>query len=91
MNPIEDGVPDYPDKVSKPIDLGIIKKKMDDNEYDDADEFASDVRQIFENVYTYWTDKDPMWATCYKFQKTFEDKYAGMNKWISKMDGDEPV
>lgn len=73
------------------MDLGTIKKKMDGHEYTDAEEFATDVRQIFENVYLYWTDKDPMWVTCQKFQKTFEEKYSGMNKWISKMDGEEPV
>ncbi|KAI1853231.1 hypothetical protein JX266_001937 [Neoarthrinium moseri] len=91
VKPVEDGVPDYLDKVTKPMDLGTVKSKMDNKEYNDEEEFLADIRQIFENCFTYWTSKDPMWATCVKFQKTFEEKYAGMNKWIAKMDGDEAV
>ncbi|KAK6827895.1 hypothetical protein PG990_009534 [Apiospora arundinis] len=91
VNPVEDGVPDYLDKVTKPMDLGTIKDKMDRGQYKGDEEFVSDVRQIFTNCFTYWTDKDPMWATCEKFQKTFEEKYSGMHKWILKMDGAEEV
>ncbi|KAK8042707.1 hypothetical protein PG994_013190 [Apiospora phragmitis] len=91
VNPVEDGVPDYLDKVTKPMDLGTIKDKMDRGQYKGDQEFVSDVRQIFTNCFTYWTDKDPMWATCEKFQKTFEEKYSGMHKWILKMDGAEEV
>ena len=89
VNPVEDGVPDYLDKVSKPMDLGTIKKKMDTSAYNSAEEFSSDVRQIFKNCYTYWDRNTPMWATCEKFEKTFEKKYSGMNKWIAKFDGEE--
>jgi hypothetical protein len=71
------------------MDLGTIKDKMERKEYTSEDEFAADVRQIFENCYAYWSSKDPMWTTCEKFQKTFEEKYAMMNKWIAKMEGDE--
>ncbi|KAK8128339.1 hypothetical protein PG984_009447 [Apiospora sp. TS-2023a] len=91
VNPVEDGVPDYLEKVTKPMDLGTIKDKMDRGQYKGDEEFVSDVRQIFTNCFTYWTDKDPMWATCEKFQKTFEEKYSGMEKWILKMGGTEEV
>jgi hypothetical protein len=30
-----------------------------------------------------------MWAACEKLQKSFEDKFGQMNKWIAKMEGDE--
>ncbi|WQF83549.1 Putative bromodomain, SKP1/BTB/POZ domain superfamily, Bromodomain-like superfamily protein [Colletotrichum destructivum] len=85
VDPVEDGVPDYFNKVKKPMDLNTVKAKMSRHEYRTEDEFASDVRQIFENCYTYWTKGDPMWAACEKFQKTFEEKYAQMHKNISKM------
>jgi hypothetical protein len=34
------------------MDLGTVKNKMDARVYRDADEFASDVRQIFTNCFT---------------------------------------
>ncbi|KAF6840959.1 ankyrin repeat-containing protein [Colletotrichum plurivorum] len=85
VDPAEDGVPDYFEKVKKPMDLNTVKAKMSRHEYKTEEEFAADVRQIFENCYTYWKKGDPMWMACEKFQKTFEEKYAQMNKNITKM------
>ncbi|KAI0176103.1 putative Bromodomain testis-specific protein [Hypoxylon sp. FL1284] len=89
VRPTEDGVPDYLDKVKNPMDLTTIKAKMDRHEYTDEQEFLSDVRQIFTNCFTYHERGSPIWTNCEKFQKTFEEKYSTINKWIAKMDGDE--
>ncbi|KAF5027798.1 hypothetical protein F66182_97 [Fusarium sp. NRRL 66182] len=89
VEPVEDGVPDYFEKVKRPMDLTTIKSKMDRKEYTDEEEFLTDVRQIFDNCFTYWKKGDPMWLAGEKLQKTFEDKYSHMNKWIAKMGGDE--
>ncbi|KAK1752106.1 Bromodomain-containing protein [Echria macrotheca] len=89
VDPVSDGVPDYLDKVKRPMDLGTMKAKMDRHEYHDENEFLVDMNQIFTNCYTYWSKDDPMWAACERLQKTFEDKYAQMNKWIAKMEGEE--
>jgi len=89
VDPAADGVPDYLEKVKRPMDLGTMKAKMDRREYASEEEFLDDMRQIFTNCYTYWTKKDAMWAACEKLEKTFEEKYSQMNKWIAKMEGDE--
>ncbi|KAF7543605.1 hypothetical protein G7Z17_g10607 [Cylindrodendrum hubeiense] len=89
VEPVEDGVPDYFDKVKRPMDLSTIKVKMDRKDYNDDEEFAADVRQIFENCFKYWKKGDPMWNAGEKLQKTFEDKFSHMNKWIAKMGGEE--
>ncbi|KAI6785317.1 TFIID associated protein [Emericellopsis cladophorae] len=87
--PAEDGVPDYFDKVKRPMDLTTIKIKMDRREYANEEEFVTDMRQIFENCFAYWKRDTPMYQAGEKLQKTFEEKYRGMNKWISKMGGEE--
>ncbi|OAA47652.1 Bromodomain protein [Metarhizium rileyi] len=89
VEPAEDGVPDYLDKVKRPMDLTTIKSKMDRHEYASDEDFVVDMRQIFQNCYTYWKKGDPMWLAAEKLQKTFEDKFSHMNKWISKMGGEE--
>ncbi|KAI1503088.1 Bromodomain-containing protein [Biscogniauxia marginata] len=91
VRPVEDGVPDYFEKVTRPMDLGTVKAKMDAGEYGSDTEFVADIRQIFQNCYTYWTPNAAMWTTCEKFEKTFEEKYSLMPKWISKMEGEEAV
>ncbi|KAI1407047.1 putative Bromodomain testis-specific protein [Hypoxylon sp. FL1857] len=89
VRPVEDGVPDYLEKIKKPMDLSTIKAKMDRREYQDEQEFLTDVRQIFTNCYTYHKEGSAMWVNCEKFQKTFEEKFGTMPKWIAKMEGDE--
>ncbi|KAL1841997.1 hypothetical protein VTJ49DRAFT_6240 [Mycothermus thermophilus] len=89
VDPERDGVPDYFDVIKKPMDLSTMKAKMDRHEYADETEFLADMNQIFTNCYTYWRESDPMWAACEKLQKSFEDKFAQMNKWIAKMEGEE--
>ncbi|KAI3329227.1 putative Bromodomain testis-specific protein [Xylariaceae sp. AK1471] len=90
VKPAEDGVPDYFDKIKKPMDLGTIKSKMDHGEYNTAEEFEADVRQIFNNCYSYWGRSHEMSAAAERFQKSFEEKYAEMFKWLSKnADGSE--
>ncbi|GAB0133056.1 hypothetical protein EsDP_00001473 [Epichloe bromicola] len=89
VEPSEDGVPDYFDKVKNPMDLTTMKSKMDRHEYTTDDEFLNDMRQIFDNCFTYWKKGDPMFQAGEKLQKTFEDKYSHMNKWITKMAGEE--
>ncbi|KAK4143370.1 uncharacterized protein C8A04DRAFT_37563 [Dichotomopilus funicola] len=89
VDPERDGVPDYLNVVKKPMDLMTMKAKMDGREYTDENEFLADMNQIFTNCYTYWREQDPMWTACEKLQKSFEDKFGQMNKWIAKMEGDE--
>jgi len=89
VNPLTDGVPDYLDKITRPMDLSTIKLKMDRREYTTADEFAADVRQIATNCYAYHTKGNPTWMACEKFQDHFEKNFAGMEKWLLKMGGVE--
>ncbi|KAL2024524.1 hypothetical protein VTK56DRAFT_7567 [Thermocarpiscus australiensis] len=89
VDPERDGVPDYFEVIKKPMDLSTMKAKMDRREYADEQEFLADMNQIFTNCYTYWNEQDPMWAACEKLQRSFEEKFNQMNKWIAKMEGDD--
>lgn len=46
------GLSDYYDIIKKPMDLGTVRKKLDANEYPDADAFIADIDLIFTNCYT---------------------------------------
>ena len=47
------GLRDYSDIIKHPMDLGTIKEKMDNREYNTAREFEQDVRLVFTNCYRY--------------------------------------
>lgn len=84
-----DNVPNYFEKVTKPMDLNTMRNKMEQNQYTSDEEFFADMNQIFTNCKAYWKPGDTIYAACEKLEKTFMDKYSGMNKWLAKMEGGE--
>ena len=47
------GLFDYPMIVKKPIDLGTIKKNIEDDKYETIEDVAKDVRQVWSNCKVY--------------------------------------
>lgn len=77
------GLHDYHDIIKKPMDLGTVKRKMDNREYKSAPEFAADVRLIFTNCYKYNPPDHDVVAMGRKLQEIFEVRLANIP--------DEPV
>lgn len=60
------GIPDYFDIVTKPIDLGTIKMKLDRGEYKDPWEYVDDVWLMFENAWLYNRKNSRVYRYCTK-------------------------
>ncbi|XP_051929809.1 bromodomain testis-specific protein isoform X3 [Hippocampus zosterae] len=67
---------DYHDIIKQPMDLGTIKKKMEQREYSLAKEFAADVRLMFSNCYKYNPPAHEVVYMARKLQEVFEARYA---------------
>ena len=63
------GLHDYHTIISKPMDLGTVKNKMDSRNYTDAEEFHEDVVQIFKNCYIYNPDTHDVVAMARKLEE----------------------
>ncbi|NWX93819.1 BRD2 protein, partial [Nothoprocta pentlandii] len=72
------GLHDYCDIIKHPMDLSTIKRKMENREYRDAQEFAADVRLMFSNCYKYNPPDHDVVAMARKLQDVFEFSYAKM-------------
>ncbi|XP_076584478.1 bromodomain-containing protein 4-like isoform X2 [Chaetodon auriga] len=72
------GLHDYHDIIKHPMDLSTIKKKMDNRQYRDAQEFAADVRLMFSNCYKYNPPDHDVVAMARKLQDVFEMRFAKM-------------
>ena len=55
------GLPDYPDIITTPMDLGTIEKKLNAGKYPDAKAFADDVRLVWKNAMTYNRPNSGKW------------------------------
>ncbi|XP_054724235.1 bromodomain-containing protein 3-like [Uloborus diversus] len=71
-------LPDYHEVIKHPMDLGTVKTKLDNHEYNSPDDFASDVRLVFTNCYKYNPPDHEVVAMARKLQDVFEMKYAKM-------------
>ncbi|KAG8127274.1 hypothetical protein E2320_014200 [Naja naja] len=72
------GLHDYHEIIKHPMDLSSIKRKMENREYHDAQEFASDLRLMFSNCYKYNPPDHDVVAMARKLQDVFEFSYAKM-------------
>ena len=50
------GLFDYPQIIKKPMDLGLVKQKINEGKYKTLHEAAEDVRLIWKNCKTYNAD-----------------------------------
>ncbi|XP_066065099.1 bromodomain-containing protein 2-like isoform X1 [Chamaea fasciata] len=72
------GLHDYHEIIKHPMDLSTIKRKMENRDYRDAQEFAADVRLMFSNCYKYNPPDHDVVAMARKLQDVFEFSYAKM-------------
>ncbi|XP_078502441.1 bromodomain testis-specific protein isoform X3 [Lissotriton helveticus] len=70
------GLNDYYSIIKHPMDLGTIKEKMENGKYQDAQEFAADMRLMFMNCYRYNSADQNIVFMARKLQELFEMQFA---------------
>ena len=50
---IKYNIPDYPKIIKNPRDLGSIKIKLENDEYETVQEFLNDIQLVWDNCHTY--------------------------------------
>ena len=53
VDPVELGIPDYFDVIKHPMDLALIKKRLENGVYKDLSSFECDTKLVFENCILY--------------------------------------
>jgi len=61
VDPVALNIPTYHSVIKKPMDFGTMKAKLSHGEYENAKEFESDAKQVFQN--------------CYKFNRPGDDTF----------------
>mmetsp|Transcript_17869 Transcript_17869/g.25254 ORF Transcript_17869/g.25254 Transcript_17869/m.25254 type:complete len:215 (+) Transcript_17869:120-764(+) len=77
------GLFDYPEIIKKPMDLGQVKRKIENKSYKNINEAADDVRQIWKNCMQYNADGSDFYLLAKNISKRFEDKFAKLLKEIN--------
>ena len=66
---------DYPEIISKMMDLGTIQKKLERQQYNTAWEVAQDIRLVWNNCMTYNAEGSDFWALAKQHLRRFEDRF----------------
>ncbi|XP_008327842.1 bromodomain-containing protein 4 [Cynoglossus semilaevis] len=72
------GLHDYHDIIKHPMDLSTIKAKLENRQYREPQEFATDVRLMFSNCYKYNPPDHEVVSMARKLQDVFEMRFAKM-------------
>lgn len=86
VDPIELGLPDYFEVVKRPMDLGTIKKRLENGCYHSLEVFQVDVNLTFENAMVY----NPEGSVVYNMAKEMKDTFlVDYNSLITKLKAEE--
>ena len=64
VDPIKLNIPDYLEIVKRPMDLGTVKKKLNNNFYSSTDKFLSDIELVFSNCKLYNPPESDVVSMC---------------------------
>lgn len=70
------GLYDYPQLISRPMDLGTVKKRIVDRKYKSIHDAAEDVRLVWKNCMTYNADGSDFFLLAKTLDRKFEEKYT---------------
>lgn len=82
VDPVALNIPHYHKVIKKPMDLGTVSSKLKSGQYENAKEFESDVRLMFQNCYRFNPSTDPVHGMGKQFESVFDDKWAERRQWI---------
>jgi hypothetical protein len=76
VDPVALGIPDYPDVIRHPMDLGTIERKLLAGVYGSADAFVADMRLVFDNAKTYNPPDHDVHKMAVQLETFFDSKYS---------------
>lgn len=71
---------DYPKIITKMMDLGTIKRRLDRKQYYSAHQCAKDIKLVWTNCMTYNADGSDFWLLAKSFARRFDDRYRAIRK-----------
>lgn len=75
-------IPNYNEIIKEPMDLSTVQTKLSNNQYENGDEFARDVKLIFHNCYIFNPEGTDVNMMGHKLEELFDKKWV--NKPVAK-------
>lgn len=76
VDPIALNIPNYNEIIKTPMDLSTVQSKLANNQYENGDEFESDINLIFENCYKFNPEGTDVNMMGHKLQEFFQKRWV---------------
>ncbi|EWC47663.1 hypothetical protein DRE_03283 [Drechslerella stenobrocha 248] len=76
VDPVALEIPDYFKIIKKPMDMSEIQRKLNHNEYNNANEFEVDVRLMFNNCYKFNPPDSPVYKCGKSVEAIFDERWS---------------
>ncbi|KAJ5109036.1 hypothetical protein N7456_005711 [Penicillium angulare] len=84
VDPVALNIPTYHNVIKKPMDLSTAQNKLKTGQYENAEEFAGDIRLMLKNCFKFNLKGDPTYAAGEGLQDLFERKWKELDAYVSK-------
>ncbi|GAB9474735.1 Histone acetyltransferase [Globisporangium polare] len=84
VDPVQWNIPDYFEIIKCPMDLGTIKKRLENEHYNSVEAFAGDVRLVFENCIAYNSSTNKFNIAAKQLLASFDKSLAQLKNQLEK-------
>jgi hypothetical protein len=82
VDPVELGLPDYFEVIEKPMDLGTVRKQLDNGIYRTLNEVERDINLTFDNAMLYNPEGSVVWNMANELKEKFAKDFAILIKQL---------
>ena len=83
VDPVALNIPNYHKVIKRPMDIQTIDAKLRTGQYENAKEFESDVKLMYQNCYKFNPVDHPVHMAGKDFEKVFDAKWSQKTKWLN--------
>ncbi|KAI9741173.1 MAG: hypothetical protein M1834_002886 [Cirrosporium novae-zelandiae] len=84
VDPVALGIPTYFSIIKNPMDLKTIGTKLETNQYENAKDFHSDVKLMFNNCYKFNGPQNPVSLQGKELEAIFDEKWRSKGQWLEQ-------
>ena len=84
VDPVALNIPQYHSVIKKPMDLGTTRTKLDQGQYENAREFESDIRLVFQNCYRFNRPGDLIDTAGHQLENVFNSEFGKKRDFIEQ-------
>lgn len=82
VDPVAQNIPTYHKVIKNPMDVGTVRSKLNQGQYENAKEFEADIRLIFQNCYKFNGTAHAVSQMAKQLEGIFDGQWKQKGTWI---------